>query len=256
MSANGYRPLRVAIALLALLATALATIMAKDLERYPWPELFHDGEIKKPILAVELARDRKDLIEVLRTTNPAMALARAHGCADKDQRDPVCAVRTNTLQDCFFIPLYSGLLLCLALLFCKMPPRRWLGMAGAALAITVALLDYAENRGIFKALRTEEITDQAAQAISNPSRAKWMLLGVTLLFIGLLICISMLPNFRVWVRWLLSASYWIAGLMLLAATARYPLFALATPLFGVLLLISAGGLLGPFFKRTSKPASL
>lgn len=243
--------LRVVIAILALLAVVMVTVMARDLGRYqPRPKSFHDHQIMSPILAVELARNRDDLIEVLQTTNPAVTLSWPNGCGFEIQRGPVCAVRINTIQDCFFIPLYSGLLLCMALLFSRTPRRGWLGMAGAVLAVTVAVFDYAENRGIFRALGANSLTDQTALAISNPSRAKWILLGVTLLFIGLLICISRLPNFRAWVRWVLGISYGFVGLTLLvAATAQTALFALGTPLFGLLIIVSAVGLIGPFFKR-------
>jgi hypothetical protein len=253
-TADRYWPLRVSIAILALLAAVMVMIMAWGLGRYqPKPESFHHGKIKSPVLALELASNRDDLIEVLQTTNPGLTLSWPNGCGFEIQRGPVCAVRINTIQDCFFIPLYAGFLLCMVLLFSRTPRRGWLGMAGAALAVTVAVFDYAENRGIFRALGTDSLTDQTALAISYPSRAKWTLLGATLLFIGLLICISRLPNFRVWLRWPLSVSYWIVGLMLLAATARLPLFGLATPWFGLLIFISAGGLLGPFFKSPEKP---
>jgi hypothetical protein len=205
--------LRVVIAILALLAVVMVTVMARDLGRYqPRPETFHDGEIKSPVLAVELARNRDDLVEVLQTTNPVLTLAWPNGCGFEIQRGPVCALRINTTQDCVFIPLYAGFLLCMALLFSRTPRRGWLGMAGAALAVTVALFDYAENRGIFKALGTDALTDQTALAISNPSRAKWILLGVTLLFIGLLICISRLANFRAWGEMAAWDQLWIGGI--------------------------------------------
>lgn len=252
--ADRYWPLRVSIAILAFLAAVMVTIMAWGLGRYgPKPESFHHGQIKGPVLALELASDRNDLVEVLQTTNPALTMAWPNGCPFDIQRGPVCALRINTFQDCVFIPLYAGILLCMALLFSAAPRRRWLGLAGAALAVAVAIFDYAENRGIFKALGTGVFTDQTALAISSPSRIKWTLLGLNLLFLGVLICISRLANFRAWVRWVLSVAYWVAGLMLLAAMARLPLFALATPLFGLLIVISAGGLLGPFFKPTPKP---
>jgi hypothetical protein len=255
---DGRWKLRAAIAILALLAAVMVTIMGRDFGRYqPRPKSFHDHQIMSPILAVELARNRDDLIEVLQTTNPALILSWPNECGIEIQRGPVCAVRINTIQDCVFIPLYSGFLLCMALLFSRVPKRQWLGLAGIAFAATVALLDYAENRGIFEALRTVMITDQTAQTISIPSRAKWTLLSLNLLFIGALICISRLPDFRAWGRWLLGMVYGVVGLvLLLAATARTALFAIATPLFGLLIIISAIGLLGPFFKRTPKPASL
>jgi hypothetical protein len=236
----------------------MVMIMAWGLGRYqPKPESFHHGQIKSPVLALELASDRNDLIEVLQTTNPALTLSWPNGCGFEIQRGPVCALRINTFQDCVFIPLYAGFLLCMALLFSKAPRRRWLGLAGAALAVAVAVFDYAENQGIFKALRTDVITNQTAQAISTPSRIKWTLLGLNLLFLGVLICISRLTNFRVWVRWLLGISYELVGLMLVvAAKAQLMLFAIATPLFGLLIIVSAVGLLGPFFQRPSKPANL
>lgn len=256
-TADRYWPLRVSIAILALLAAVMVMIMAWGLGRYqPKPESFHHGKIKSPVLALELARDRNDLIEVLQTTNPALTLSWPNGCGFEIQRGPVCALRINAVQDCVFIPLYAGFLLCMALLFSKSPRRPWLGLAGAALAVAVALFDYAENRGIFRALRANSITDQTAQAISSPSRAKWTLLGLNLLFIGVVICISRLPDFRAWVRWLLGISYGIVGLMLLAATECLPVFAMAMPLFGLLVFISAGGLLGPFFRRAPKPVNL
>lgn len=144
----------------------------------------------------------------------------------------------------------------MALLFSKAPRRRWLGLAGTALAITVALFDYAENRGIFRALGADSLTDQTALAISYPSRIKWILLGLNLVFIGIVICISRLINFRAWVRWLLGISYGLVGLTLLgAATVQTALFALGTPLFGLLIIGSAVGLLGPFFQRPDKPVS-
>jgi hypothetical protein len=252
--ADTHWPLRVSIAILAFLAAVMVLIMAWGLRRYlPKPESFHHGQIKSPVLALELASDRNDLIEVLQTINPALTLSWPNGCGFEIRRGPICALRINTLQDCVFIPLYAGFLLCMALLFSMAPRRLWLGLTGAALAIAAAVFDYAENRGIFKALGTDALTDQTALAISSPSRMKWTLLGLNLLFLGVLICISRLTNFRAWVRWVLSVGYWIAGLMLLAATARLSLFALATPLFGLVIVISAGGLLGPFFKRPAKP---
>jgi hypothetical protein len=139
---DGRWKLRAAIAILAVLAAVMVTIMGRDLGRYqPRPKSFHDHQIMSPILAVELARNRDDLIEVLQTTNPALILSWPNECGIEIQRGPVCAVRINTIQDCVFIPLYSGFLLCMALLFSRVPKRQWLGLTGIAFAATVALLD-------------------------------------------------------------------------------------------------------------------
>lgn len=279
--------LRPAIAILALLAVVMVVIMAVGLKRYPkMSSAFHDGQIKSPVLATELAGNGKYLKEVFQQTeNPARSLNDARDPeVEKSANSPtaseaettrwnqaaaVSALRTNTWQDCVFIPLYSGLLLCLALLFAADPGndplerrqpspaiRKWLGRIGVALAVATALLDYAENYGILRATTASAITGELAQRISLPSLAKWSSLGVDLVLLGVLIWLTQLANFRGWVRRLLGAGFAITGVGLVVATQRLPLFAVATPSFAGLILISAAGLSGPFFRKSARGETL
>lgn len=286
-SGRSFARWRAAVAIFAFFAIAMVAIMARDLKRYPKTySSFHHGQIKSPVLAIEVASNREYLAEpLLQAKSPAQSLKDAGDSqveqaakmseaseAEKmrwNQAMAVRALRLNTLQDCVFIPLYTGLLLSLSLVFTAdvrtsvqsetegktlqlrqhLAARRWLGRFGAGLAVLIAVFDYAENYGILSATTASTISDELARRTSVPSLAKWTSLGLDLLLVAVIIWLSQLPNFRKWVRWLLGAAFAIVGFELVVATQWFPLFQMATPSFAGVAVISAAGLLGPFFKR-------
>ena len=251
--------LRVALAVLAALATVMFLIMLIGLAHYPKKttanggKKFHCQQIVSPVLALELADKKEDLEEVLQTTNHAKSFADATITENAD-KNAVCVLRINTQQDCVFIPLYTGVLICLAWLFSygATGKLRWLGAVGVVLALAVAVFDYVEDYKMFKALRAQQLTDGLAQAISCPSRVKWSLLGATLLFLGTMIAISRFGDLRRGAKWFLAATIGGSGVMLIVALCHLPLFVWANPAFGGALAISAAGLLGPFLRKSDR----
>jgi len=221
--------------------------MIAEMTSYPAKQKFHSGEIVSPVLALELARDAADLQEVFQTEHPKEADA-IRGPESLNAYRAVSALERDTVDDCGFIPLYSLFLFSMAVLFTSDTVKRRTRLLAGLLIAAVAVLDYFENVGIFKAINAQTVTTELAHAIRYPSLGKWTLLGITLLFLGGIIFVSQVEVFWDWTRKLLGIAFVITGLMLLIGTTCPMWFASANILFSVLLIVSACGLLTPFLK--------
>lgn len=131
---------------------------------------------QKPILQIELSRNEPDLAFILQ-------------CGDTraNLRD---AMIGNNLDTFLFIPSYTGLLLCLALLlsrFTKLTSPA-LPLAVLLLVPIIALSDWTENFGIARTIHhvESESAPSAGDAlrISTPSLIKWTLTAVVLIVLG------------------------------------------------------------------------
>ncbi|HET9165494.1 MAG TPA: hypothetical protein VFP11_05825 [Candidatus Angelobacter sp.] len=240
--------LRTAAGIAAVLASLMAIKMIAGMTRYPANNDFHNGEISGPVLALELARNAEDLRDVLQTEHPGEALKQPRDIESLTAYRAVSALETNTIQDCGFIPLYSLFLAAMIGVFTSHAAKSRTRLAAWLLIAAVAALDYAENIGIFRAIAASSLSDEAAHAIRYPSLAKWALLGVTLLVLGGAMILS--PVAAMWesARKLLGMLFALTGLMLLMATLCPMWFSWATQLFALLVILSACGLLAPFFR--------
>jgi hypothetical protein len=187
-----HAPLRIAIAVLGAAAVIIFLIMGLGMaQRYPQRTAFHNGKIKQPVMAMELARNQADLEVVLQTANPAQALEEARKPDSAGRKNAVCALRVNTFQDLIFIPMYAGFLACVGWLFhCGAAKRAWVGILAAGLALAAAVFDYIEDYEMFQTFKASQVGDDLARAISGPSKVKWILLGISLLLLGVAIGIS------------------------------------------------------------------
>jgi hypothetical protein len=219
---------------------------------YPFAHNFHD-KIDSPILALELSTNTDDLNEVLRTENPGQA------APDTAAGKAVACLRTNTYEDFFFIPLYTSFLWAFAVLFAIGPHRRHVThrRAIAVVVILVAAFDCAENVGILRALGAYSLSPSLAPAISWPSRCKWGLFAVALLFTGWILVRSSGPLYSLATRRLLALAYGAAAILMLIGLMKPHVIELATSMFAVLTIINIVALLGPYieakFLRARRP---
>lgn len=241
-----HAPLRAVTGVTAVLTALMGIIMLAGMVRYPDKGKFHDNEISSPVLAMELARNRTDLEEVLQTQHPHQAAIK-----DSDSLNAyraVSALYANTIEDCGFIPLYSLFLLPMILLFTGTSAKNKIRVAARILIGAVAVLDYAENYGIFKTLHASIVTDELAHAIRYPSLGKWALLGVTLLVLGSVMVTSHKDVLSESVRTVLGIGFAITGVLLLMGMLCPMWIGNANLLFSLLIIASATGLLAPFFR--------
>jgi hypothetical protein len=235
--------------LIAVAMAALALFIGSQLRsHYPFKHNFHD-KIDSPVLALELSASVNDLNEVLHTDDPGEAKP------DTDPGRAVASLRTNTIEDFFFIPLYTSFLAAFAILFAAGPHRRpvvhrWTMIA---IVILVAAFDCAENIGILRALGATGLSTSTAQAIFIPSRCKWGLFAVALLFTAWILVRSSSHLYSLATRRLLALVYGAAGVLMLLGMWMPHIIELATSVFALLTIINIVGLLGPcledvFFK--------
>lgn len=229
---QGHLRVRMAVVIFTALAAVMIGVMSLQLKKdYPGPGPFRGGQIALPVLAMELAGSKADLEEVLHTGKP-------------EQKQASDALEMNTKLDCFFIVCYTGALVSLALLFTAGPEGRKLRWIAVMAAVLAGLFDYAENSGIFHAIKeqsrgAERLTDDLARHISYPSLEKWTTLGITLLILAVAVWSSKLAERRGSVDWILGLAFLIGGLLLLLAIQHLPLFPIANIWFGGALVAAA-----------------
>jgi hypothetical protein len=236
---------RLATGLLAVVMAVWGVIMTSQLKsHYPFEHNFHD-KIDSPVLALELSTDVSDLNEVLHTDDPGQARP------DTDAGKAVACLRTNTYEDFFFIPLYASFLGAFAILFAAGPHRRHAIRRGAivAIVILVAAFDCAENVGILRALGASSLSPSMAQAISLPSRCKWGLFAVTLLFTMWILLRSSSLLYSLATRRLLALAYGAAGILMLIGLVKPHVIELAISMFAVLTIINIVAMLGPYIEK-------
>lgn len=113
----------------------------------------------------------------------------------------------------------------------------------------MAAFDCAENVGILRALDASSLSDAMAQAICWPSRCKWGLFAVALLFTGWILVRSSSLLYSLPTRRLLALAYGAAGILMLIGLMKPHVIELATNVFALLTIINIVGLLGPYIER-------
>jgi hypothetical protein len=241
---------------LALLMSLLGLWMAIDLKSYPCEHAFYKG-IDSPVLAVELASD----VYQLRTVTVPACAAELSNVQPQDQGKTLAELQSksrsalwrNTVQDCFFIPLYTLFVWTFGKLFAVrkngslMAIRHVLGF----LMLLTAAADYLENRGIFLGLRLGP-SDSVAEQTSWPSRCKWALLGIGLLLIFAILVRSANAIYSLATRRLFALGCLASGGMILAGLWRPVLIELAMKLFVLIVLLNTIALLGPYWPWGAK----
>ena len=235
---------RLATGLLAVAMAVVGLVIGLQLKRhYPFQRNFHD-KIDSPVLTLELSTDVHDLNQVLHTENPGQAKP------DTDAGKAIACLRTNTYEDFFFIPLYTAFLWAFAVLFATGTHRRHViyRWAITAIVILMAAFDCAENVGILRGLDASSLSDAMAQAISWPSRCKWGLFAVALLFTGWILVRSSTLLYSLPTRRLLALAYGATGILMLIGLLKPHIIELATGMFAILTIINIVGLLGPYIE--------
>ena len=254
--------LRLLTGLIALLTSVLALVMFAELQRYPYPPPFHDG-IQSPVLAVELARDKESLKAILGTYQPVLAANGPMSEAGSGQDghpsafdrfmtwEAVSSLKANTVEDLAFIPLYALFVWCFALLMTASADRGGILLARAVgtLILIAAMLDYLEDYGIFSTLGAEHLTDDLARHTRFPSLGKWGLIAVCLLLLAVILLRSSVSVYKRGTRLLLAVLCTASGLLMLIALRWPQLMFPANSLFGIFVLLNAGGLLGVFLSE-------
>jgi hypothetical protein len=227
--------------LIAVAMAALALFIGSQLKsHYPFEHNFHD-KIDSPVLALELSTDVNDLKEVLHTDDPGEVKP------DTDAWKAVACLRTNTIEDFFFIPMYTSFLAVFAILFAAGPHRHPAvhRRTMITIVILVAAFDCAENIGILRALGATSLSPSTALAISRPSRCKWGLFALALLFTAWILVRSSSALYSLATRRLLALAYGAAGVLMLIGLWMPHIIELSTSLFALLTIINIVGLLGP-----------
>jgi len=238
---------RLWIGILAVAMSGLALWMLIDLKQYPCEHSFHH-QIDSPALAIELASTREEAATVLRPTctsqaNPASAPAAAHS-----------SLLRNTIQDCFFIPLYTLFIWSSGSLFAVQKDRPWTTsrriLTGATIATAVS--DYVENVGIFRLLCFGP-SDTLARWTCWPSRIKWIMFALSLLVTAVILLRSQNKMYSIATRRLFAIAYLVIGILLVVGIWRPVLIGLGTITFAVIVLLQIAALLGPYVGRLFPP---
>jgi len=228
---------------LAVGITVLGSWMYLGLRHYTLEHNFHH-DIDSPVLAVELASNSHELESVL---NPPSA-------AEDAKTQSRAALQTNTYEDCLFIVLYSLFLWTFADLFAG--PDKVSTVSRRILAVVIiatALCDYAENLGIFRALRARQITDALAQQVCWPSRCKWLSFGGALLITAILLLRSDREIYSLATRRLLAIAYAAAGLLIVTGSGYPPFIQLGVNVFALIVVINLVALLGAYVSEWIPP---
>jgi hypothetical protein len=227
---------RLLTGVLAALMAALGAVMSVGLGNYTFDHAFHH-DIDSPILAVELASTSSELGTVL--DPPA---------TDEKAKEQARAVlRTNTYEDCALILLYTSFLWSFRTLFAVRGEGSGTHLrVFAFVIIATGVSDYMENLGIFGALGARQLTDSLAQHICWPSRCKWSLLGITLLLTAVALFRSGNPIYSLATRRLLAIGYTMAAALVITGLWYPVLIGLGMKVFGLIVLINAVALLGPY----------
>lgn len=125
-----------------------------------------------PVLALELVKNEADIKQIVGAESGAVAKF----------------IKRSTHKDFGFIFVYALSFIALSLLLSQMNSgwMRYMGWLAAACAALAAILDLVENRGMLRAI-AGEATDSLANSIRYPSLAKWGLLFIFALLVGLIL---------------------------------------------------------------------
>lgn len=181
---------------------------------------------RNPVLALELVKNGAD-IESIKNAEGGKAVA---------------FMRLQLYKDFGYILLYVVLFCALAMLLAKTGPptyARWCWLA-AACAILSGLLDLLENRGMLKALALPSgaASDALAHSIRFPSLAKWAMLFIYCLLIGMVLLSRQTLFLRIpSIFFLLAAVAGLGGVLLNLLKPRfYLMFPVAIMSWGLAIL--------------------
>lgn len=245
-------------AILAIMMSALAAWMGRDLKLYPCEHAFHH-QIDSPVLAIELASTRAEVETVLvprcasydeiysQEAQKAAAYVEARKAAHS-------ALLRDTIADCFFIPLYTLFIWSFGSLFAvdNPKPRIFLRRTLALATIATAILDYIENIGIFRSLALGP-SDILAEWTSWPSRFKWAMFAVSLLLTFVILLRSRNPMYSLATRRLFALGYLTIGMLLAMGVWRPTLIGLGLQIYAVIVLLQISALLGPYIELLFPP---
>lgn len=127
---------------------------------------------RNPVLALELVKDKADIEKIMKAESGEAARF----------------LKKSTYKDFGFILIYALSFIALSLLLSQISSgwMKYLGWAAAASAALAAILDLVEDRGMLRAI-AGEASDSLANSIRYPSLAKWGLLFVFALLVGILL---------------------------------------------------------------------
>jgi len=130
-------------------------------------------------------------------TNPVLALELAANGAEIDAVNrseggkATEFIKKQVSKDFGYIVIYVVFFSCLALLLIELSAdwSKYLGWGALVCAVLAGVFDVIENLGMLKATSTPEVaaTDSLANSIRYPSLAKWALLFIVCLLIGLIL---------------------------------------------------------------------
>lgn len=125
---------------------------------------------RNPVLALELVKDKADIEKIMKAGGAAKFL------------------KQSTYKDFGFILVYALSFMALSLLLSQISSgwMRYLGWAAAGCAVLAAILDLVEDRGMLRAI-AGEASDSLANSIRYPSLAKWGLIFIFALLVGILL---------------------------------------------------------------------
>lgn len=129
---------------------------------------------RSPVLALELVKSEADIKQIVKAESGEAAKI----------------IERSTHKDFGFILVYALAFIAVSLLLAKMNRDYYLRLMGCFAAGSVALaalLDLEENRGMLRAVAGEASDSLAAASIRHASFAKWALLFIFALLVGLLL---------------------------------------------------------------------
>lgn len=181
-----------------------------------------------PVLALELVKNGADIQQIVKA----------------ESGDAAKFIKRSTHKDFGFILVYALSFIALSLLLAQMNSdwMRYVGWLAASCAALAAILDLVENRGILRAI-AGEASDSLAGSIRYPSLAKWGLLFIFALLVGLILIarrdVFVIPAVFLFVAALLG----LCGVLLNLFRPRYYwAFPVAAAALGVGILILAATL--------------
>lgn len=150
---------------------------------------------KNPVLALELAANGAEIEAINRSENGKAT----------------AFIKQQLLKDFGYIAVYVVFFSCLALLFIELVSdwTKYLNLAAVVCAVLAGVFDVFENRAMLNAISTPAgaATDSLANSIRYPSLAKWALLFIFCLLVGLT-----LSKLRGWLL-IPGLAFLIAGLL-------------------------------------------
>ena len=127
---------------------------------------------RNPVLALELVKDKADIEKIMKAENGEAAKF----------------LKKSTYKDFGFILVYALSFIALSLLLSQISSGwlKYVGWAAAACGALAAILDLVEDRGMLRAI-AGEASDSLANSIRYPSLAKWGLIFIFALLVGILL---------------------------------------------------------------------